>query len=365
MTHAHAPLVSVVLPVFNGGAYLEPALRSLMAQNYQRLEIIAIDDGSIDDSLATLERLASQDPRIRLVSRANRGLVETLNEGLALARGQLIARMDADDISYPTRILRQVDAFARQPQLALCGTDFHVIRGKRTYASGLKRWPDADLGVLSRFFTAFRHSTVMFNPRVIAPGQLRYDPAYPHAEDFELFRRICSAHPARILQEPLLGYRVHRWSVSTTAAKAMRRTHLRIVCENLRALGLDAATPELMKASPSPEAAFADMVRLAGMGQALPASRDPSERAANEEGCAHLFFFLRAMALDEFGYGFAARFLDRTGGWSYMRRRETYMLRALRDTPALASLAWRSLVLIDQVRTRVPGAPGTPGMGAA
>jgi hypothetical protein len=297
------------------------------------------------------------------VSRAHKGLIETLNEGMELASGELVARMDADDISYPERISRQVEAFRQQPSLGLCGTEFHVIYRKRIHASGLNRWPDADLPVLSRFFTVFRHSTVMFDRHVLGPGQLRYDAAYPHAEDFDLFRRITAAHETRIIQEPLLAYRVHDTSVSKTAATSMRRSHLKIVCENLGALGVDVAVPALMEPDPSPDAALGDMVRLAELALGLPTSRPPSERPAFETGCTCLFFFLREMALQEFGAALAAQFLDETHGWGHMRRRETYVLKTLRRAPALASFAWASLEAVDRMRTRLSVEPDFARIG--
>ena len=110
-----APLISVVLPVFNGGAYLERAVRSVLIQDHADFELIAIDDGSRDESLAVLRGLERRDPRMRVIARDNRGLVYTLNEGLALAQAPFVARMDADDISYPTRFSRQVAAFRRNP----------------------------------------------------------------------------------------------------------------------------------------------------------------------------------------------------------------------------------------------------------
>ena len=99
-----APLVSVVLPVFNAGPYLAAALGSILRQDYGRLEVIAIDDGSTDNSLEILERYQRNDSRISIISRENRGLVATLNEGLGKAQGELVARMDADDIAYPWRL---------------------------------------------------------------------------------------------------------------------------------------------------------------------------------------------------------------------------------------------------------------------
>ena len=110
-----APLVSVLLPIYNAGPYLAAALESILRQDYRRLEVIAIDDGSSDNSLEILERYRQADSRVSIISRENRGLVATLNEGLAVTRGELVARMDADDIAYPWRLSRQVALFEQRP----------------------------------------------------------------------------------------------------------------------------------------------------------------------------------------------------------------------------------------------------------
>ncbi|HTF66818.1 MAG TPA: glycosyltransferase family A protein, partial [Edaphobacter sp.] len=114
------PLVSVLLPVYNGEPYLDAALASILRQDYERLEVIAIDDGSTDGSLQVLERYRKADGRISIVSRENRGLIATLNEGLAMAKGELVARMDADDVCYTARLSRQVSVLKQQPHLAIC-----------------------------------------------------------------------------------------------------------------------------------------------------------------------------------------------------------------------------------------------------
>ncbi|TGS52677.1 glycosyltransferase family 2 protein, partial [Mesorhizobium sp. M1D.F.Ca.ET.183.01.1.1] len=100
--------------------YLAAAIGSILRQDYVRLEVIAIDDGSSDNSLEILERHRKADSRVTLISRENRGLVATLNEGLKLAQGELVARMDADDIAYPWRLSRQVALFADRPELGFC-----------------------------------------------------------------------------------------------------------------------------------------------------------------------------------------------------------------------------------------------------
>src|ERR1051325_1151561 len=109
------PTVSVLLPVYNAERYLESALQSVLGQTFSDFEVIAVDDGSKDNSKKILERFAANDPRIRVISRPNTGIVGALNDGLAVARGEFIARMDADDVALPGRFQAQLDYLRGHP----------------------------------------------------------------------------------------------------------------------------------------------------------------------------------------------------------------------------------------------------------
>src|SRR5688572_15803312 len=101
-------IVSVIMPVYNTERFVAETTESVLAQTFRDFEFIVIDDGSTDRSREILENLAKRDARVRVISRANKGLVATLNEGLTLARSPLIARMDADDLCDPRRFELQV-----------------------------------------------------------------------------------------------------------------------------------------------------------------------------------------------------------------------------------------------------------------
>ena len=110
-----APVISVVMSVHNGEKYLREAVESILNQTFRDFEFIIIDDGSTDGSKTILEEYAAKDSRIRLVVPwENRGLTKSLNDGLALARGEFIARMDADDIALPQRFERAGKIFAQR-----------------------------------------------------------------------------------------------------------------------------------------------------------------------------------------------------------------------------------------------------------
>ena len=114
-------LISVVLPVFNGDKYLSEAIESILNQTYINFEFIIINDGSTDGSLTIIENYRVKDNRIVVISRENKGLIASLNEGIRIANGGYIARMDQDDLSLPTRLEEQVK-FMDSNQLDICGT---------------------------------------------------------------------------------------------------------------------------------------------------------------------------------------------------------------------------------------------------
>ncbi len=132
------PAVSVVLPVYNGADTLARAIESIQAQGHRDWELIVVDDGSKDGSAAIAAAFARLDPRIRLLQCSHRGLVPTLNMGCVSARGDFIARMDADDVSHPDRFIRQLAWFAENPDGGLCGT--HVTMAGDAIGSGRRRY---------------------------------------------------------------------------------------------------------------------------------------------------------------------------------------------------------------------------------
>lgn len=120
------PTVSVIMSVFNAEKYLDEAIQSILNQTFRDFEFIIINDGSIDKSLQIITQYAKNDFRIRIVSRKNKGLIISLNEGILQSRGQYIARMDADDISLPTRLQEQLNTIEQQ-NADICGCHYHII----------------------------------------------------------------------------------------------------------------------------------------------------------------------------------------------------------------------------------------------
>jgi len=210
-----APLISVVLPVFNAEKYVEDAVRSVLQQTFRNFELIVINDGSTDGTRTTLEYIACEDDRIRLISRENKGLVETLNEGISLASGKWIARMDADDIALPDRFERQLQ-WLQETDADICGSwirlfgaaDTHILKHAQT---------DSAIKMELLFGAPFAHPSVMMRRALVK--ELRYDKAWEKAEDYDLWERaVRGGWKMTNVPEVLLHYRQHDTQISTVTS---------------------------------------------------------------------------------------------------------------------------------------------------
>jgi glycosyltransferase involved in cell wall biosynthesis len=187
-----SPQVSVLLPVHNAAATLPAALVSLRAQTLRDFEIVAIDDGSTDDSARILEAFAAQDGRLKLSRRAHAGLVPTLNAGLALARAPLIARFDADDIAAPERLAAQWQRLHDEPGLGVVGCLVEGVAERGALSAGMARyiaWLNAQCDDASIRRARFIESPLA-HPSVMMRRELASyrDCAWP--EDYDLWLRL-------------------------------------------------------------------------------------------------------------------------------------------------------------------------------
>lgn len=130
------PLVSVVLPVYNGGDFLSEAVESIFSQDHTNLELLLIDDHSTDNAVVALGK---SDPRLKIFTSKGRGVVDAFNTGLALCTGSFIARMDADDVSLPSRFSTQLDYFAEFPSVDIVGCRVDIF-SETGIQGGLKRY---------------------------------------------------------------------------------------------------------------------------------------------------------------------------------------------------------------------------------
>lgn len=222
--HEMNPRVSVLLPVYNADAYLREAIDSVLNQTFRDFELIVVEDGSTDGSVEILRSVP--DGRLRLISNdANRGLIYSLNRAIALARGKYIARMDADDISLPERLAKQVSFLDNHPEVAVCGTWFRTIG----IHDRIHRHPARHEDIVEDLLhvgCVIGHPTVMF--RKSAVEEIQYESAFEHAEDYRLWARLSSRFKLANIPEVCVLYRTHAEQVSESKAAAQRLAALRI-----------------------------------------------------------------------------------------------------------------------------------------
>ena len=222
------PLVSVLMSVHNDLQYLRESIDSIFNQSFGDFEFILIDDGSTDGSGDFLKNLS--DSRVKLlVNPANIGLTASLNLGFDLARGKYLARMDADDISEPLRLQRQVEFLEAHPQIGIVGCSRHLIDEEGTTIAMAPALED-DLAIRWKCLMGnpFAHPTVMIRRQVLLDHALRYDPLFRTAQDYELWTRLLPATQAANLPEPLLRYRL-RNGISRGSKSQQLANHDRII----------------------------------------------------------------------------------------------------------------------------------------
>lgn len=206
-----SPQISVIMPVFNAERYIAEAVESILAQTFTDFEFLIVDDGSTDRSLEVLQRYAAQDNRIKLRSRPNTGYVVALNEMLADARGEFIARMDADDRSWATRFEGQLCYLESHRECVVVGSatrwidsDGHVLR---VHSAPLGH-EEIDAAHLSVPEAVISHPAAMVRAEVFrAVGS--YDPNLFGAEDLDLWLRTAEYGQLANLPDVLLDYRMH------------------------------------------------------------------------------------------------------------------------------------------------------------
>ena len=237
MTH-----VSTIIPAYNAGKYIQEAIESALAQTYRDLEVIVVDDGSTDDTRRILDEFAG---RVTVLRQENQGRAAACNAGAAMARGEWIAFLDADDIWLPTKT---------QSQLERCSTN--VMSHTNAWMFGpllerelLTKEGDAEYRgrVLEQLLVAnfITGSSVMVRrDKFLAYG--RFDPSYNSVQDWPLWLKICSEHELGYVDEPLVRYRLH----AEATTRKPRRTlpmHLRVVREAFGPGGVGAGHTHLRR----------------------------------------------------------------------------------------------------------------------
>ena len=211
------PLVTVIMPVFNAAAYVGEAVKSILQQTFTNFEFLIIDDASIDDSVNIIRLF--NDERIQLIQKpVNTGYTDSLNYGLSIAKGIYIARMDADDISYPDRFAQQVQYMQTHPETLVLGTAYKILGTETIITLPLT---NDEAKVIAIMHVPVAHPTVMIRRKVLEEYGLRYNKKFEPAEDYDLWTRILEIGKIENLQLPLLYYRKHEAQQSTVRYKKL------------------------------------------------------------------------------------------------------------------------------------------------
>lgn len=230
------PRVSVVIPTFNRGALLIPAIESVLAQSYSDFEIIVVDDGSTDDT----ERVAAQYlDRLTYIQQPNGGVARARNSGILQARGELICFLDSDDLWRPGKLARQVQFADAHPEYGLIATEIAPFDedGDHPQRAKAKLYRIRNGFVLEHllFWNWIQTSTVMVRRKCLDQVGLFDEDVGQFGEDWLLWMRIAAEFPVYFLPEPLVRYRIHPQSLMSHLPESQYDSLMRIL-QKLRGL---------------------------------------------------------------------------------------------------------------------------------
>lgn len=318
------PTVSVLMSVYNGGELLRSSARSILSQHYNDLELIVVDDGSTDATCAFLADLANTDARVRVLrNEQNQGLTASLNRAFTVARGALIARQDADDVSRPDRLARQVAFLERHPDVGLLGSWYDVIdlEGSRV---GLNAPPVDDVAVrwCMLFQNAFCHSSVVVRRAVLGSDPWIYDPGLRYAQDYSAWSRLLQRTQGANIRDPLVAYRVHEGNLS-----ARKTSEQQEIADSVSLRNMQSVSPHVP----------ADYTLVRRLRQMYTNGLGGADR--NSPGDVAMYFsLLRDFMSNKFGSAAAARLLFRE-------------LRKLSSPARAASIRCHAVIALEALRT--------------
>lgn len=223
------PRISVFMASYNGAAFVDAAVRSVLLQTFSAFELVIVDDGSGAETLDVLRRLAGEDDRVRLVEGAHQGQIGTLNRALDTCRGELVARLDHDDVAMPTRLARQIAYLDAHPDCVMVGTRTRFIDSAGRDIGGADQ---------IRKMRDLRYEPLAFPPRVPfvhgSTPMMRADifrragafrPEFTAAEDRDISWRMAAHGRVARLGEPLVAHRLHDTNLSKTGRRTQILSH--------------------------------------------------------------------------------------------------------------------------------------------
>jgi len=213
------PIISIILPVYNGELYIRSAIESILSQSLGNYELIIIDDGSTDNSIKFIRSYS--DDRIKIIShKKNFGLIATLNHGLAIAKGDYIGRMDQDDLSDPKRLEKQLKFLQSSNEIAVVGSLYASVNEHGEFIS-VAAQPisneDIRFGLTTQ--NCFGHGSILIDKSKIPKQLFHYPEKFEHAEDYALWVTLSTNNIKMAnLAEVLYSWRYHAESISSKAS---------------------------------------------------------------------------------------------------------------------------------------------------
>lgn len=292
----HPPRLTVLTTVFNGEKHVDEAVASVVGQEFEDLEYVIVDDGSTDATPAILERWVALDPRIRVLrNESNRGIPASANRGLEAARGEYVARLDADDVSLPGRFTRQMAYLDEHPEVVLVTMNYLMMTEDGVI---LRRTDHAMPSAAIEFFLKFSnavagHSQVMYRRGpVLAIGG--YDTRFRFSCDYDLWTRLVRRGRMVFLPGVAMRYRLRNLGVTGTfrdeqlaLSKSIARRELETLLERtLDEAELRAVEQTVRATTPAADPLLADRVFTEAFGIFCGRTGDESLRCAVREGFA-------------------------------------------------------------------------------
>ena len=232
------PLVTVLMPVYNCEKYVREAIESILSQTYTNYIFLIINDGSIDNTENII--LSYTDQRIQYErNEKNMGLIFSLNKGLALVKTKYIARMDADDVSLPDRLQRQVDYMELNSNIGVLGSWFQTFNEDKV--GGISRYTERHQDIIFNhlYQQHICHPSCMIRFSVLEAESPWYDVKYVHAEDYDLFTRLSHKTVFANIPEVLLKIRKHKDEVSVIYEDIQKKNSLKIKKREFLTIGFE------------------------------------------------------------------------------------------------------------------------------
>ncbi|MCJ7773765.1 MAG: glycosyltransferase, partial [Desulfobacterales bacterium] len=226
--------ISVLMSVHNGEKYLPRAVKSILNQTFTDFEFIIINDCSNDQTPHILESFGKKDARIIIFrNKKNIGLTKSLNIGLKLAKGKYIARMDADDISHPSRFAKQLDFMEKHPEIGITGTAYEVIDEKGKIIDRLSQPTEDDyIRWQTLFYNSFCHPSIIIRKSILDQNNIHYG-NMRYAQDYKFTSQILKYSKGANLPEFLIQWRTSQTQISSIKSEDQQFFADKISRENL------------------------------------------------------------------------------------------------------------------------------------